>query len=64
VANPIARELIAAHAENLLALTMPLEQIVAEDRLREIPGVGVAIADIIAEGQGAMGAEAQAAKPG
>jgi DNA polymerase (family 10) len=35
-------------AENLLALTMPLEQIVAEDRLREIPGVG-AIADIIAK---------------
>src|SRR3977135_195891 len=34
-------------AENLLALTMPLEQIVAEDRLREIPGVGAAIADII-----------------
>src|ERR1700732_606423 len=36
-------------AENLLALTMPLEQIVAEDRLREIPGVGAAIADIIAK---------------
>ena len=28
---------------------MPLEQIVAEDRLREIPGVGDAIADIIAK---------------
>jgi DNA polymerase (family X) len=28
---------------------MPLEQIVAEDRLHEIPGVGDAIADIIAK---------------
>ena len=36
-------------AENLLALTMPLEQIVAEDRLRESLGVGAAIADIIAK---------------
>jgi DNA polymerase (family 10) len=34
-------------AENLIALTEPLDKIVAEDRLREIPGVGKAIADII-----------------
>ena len=36
-------------AQNPLALTMPIDQIVAEDRLREIPGVGAAIADIIAK---------------
>ena len=36
-------------AENLLAQTMPLEEIVAEDRLRESLGVGAAIADIIAK---------------
>ena len=36
-------------AQNPLALTMPIDQIVAEDRLREIPGVGDAIADIIAK---------------
>src|SRR4030095_16909140 len=35
--------------ENLLALTEPLEDLVAQDRLREIPGVGDAIADIIAK---------------
>jgi DNA polymerase (family 10) len=34
-------------AENLLALTEPLAKVVAEDRLRDIPGVGDAIADIV-----------------
>ena len=34
-------------AENLFALTEPLEDLVAQHRLKEIPGVGDAIADII-----------------
>ncbi|MEA2934330.1 MAG: polymerase [Variibacter sp.] len=34
-------------AENIGALTEPLAEIIAEGRLREIPGVGDAIADII-----------------
>ena len=34
-------------AENLSALTVPLEQMVKLKRLEEIPGVGAAIADII-----------------
>src|ERR1700730_2440637 len=49
VAIPIARWPIAVQPENLLALTVPLDEIIAEDRLREIPGVGDAIADIIAK---------------
>src|SRR5580692_4385743 len=44
--NPYRARAYSRAAENLLALTMPLDQIVAEDRLREIPGVGAAIADI------------------
>jgi DNA polymerase (family 10) len=47
--NPYRARAYSRAAENLLALTLPLEQIVAEDRLREIPGVGDAIADIIAK---------------
>lgn len=34
-------------ADNLLALSIPLEIVIAQDRLQEIPGVGDAIADII-----------------
>jgi DNA polymerase (family X) len=34
-------------AESLAALAEPLDRIVAEGRLRKIPGVGDAIADII-----------------
>jgi DNA polymerase (family X) len=34
-------------AENLLAVPEPLEVLIAQDRLKEIPGVGNAIADII-----------------
>ena len=34
-------------AESLAALTLPLDEIVAKGRLREIPGVGPAIADAI-----------------
>jgi DNA polymerase (family X) len=47
--NPYRARAYSRAAGNLLALTMPLDQIVAEDRLREIPGVGDAIADIIAK---------------
>jgi DNA polymerase (family X) len=46
--NPYRARAYSRAAENLLALTMPLDQIIAEDRLREIPGVGDAIAAIIA----------------
>src|SRR5437764_221800 len=37
----------ARAADSLLALASPLDRLVAERRLREIPGVGEAIADII-----------------
>jgi DNA polymerase (family X) len=46
VAIPIALAYIRA-AENLMVLTVPLEEVVAQDRLKEIPGVGDAIADIV-----------------
>ena len=36
-------------AENLLTLTMPLSEVIAQGRLREIPGVGAAIASVIEE---------------
>src|SRR5438270_13063820 len=38
----------ARAAENLHTLTKSLAEVIAEDRLREIPGVGDAIAGIIA----------------
>jgi DNA polymerase (family 10) len=47
--NPYRAKAYTRAAENLLTLTLPLEKVVAEDRLREIPGVGDAIADIIAK---------------
>jgi DNA polymerase (family 10) len=34
-------------AENLASVAEPLERLIAEDRLREIPGIGDAIADIV-----------------
>jgi DNA polymerase (family 10) len=34
-------------ADNLLTLTVPLDQVIAEERLQNIPGVGEAIADIV-----------------
>ena len=43
----IARKRISRAAENLAALAEPLDRVVEEGRLREIPGVGYAIADII-----------------
>jgi len=45
--NPYRARAYSRAAESLLALTAPLEKIVAQDRLRDIPGVGQAIADII-----------------
>lgn len=45
--NPFRAKAYARAADNLLALSLPLETIIAQDRLREIPGVGDAIADII-----------------
>src|SRR3954453_19085144 len=47
--NPYRAKAYTRAAENLLALTEPLEDLVAQDRLKEIPGVGDAIADIIAK---------------
>ncbi len=45
--NPYRAKAYTRAAENLLALTEPLEDVVAQGRLQEIPGVGDAIADII-----------------
>src|SRR5947209_20409 len=45
--NPYRARAYRRAAESLLALTTPLGKLVDEDRLREIPGVGEAIADII-----------------
>jgi DNA polymerase (family X) len=45
--NPFRAKAYARAADNLLALSLPLETIITQDRLREIPGVGDAIADII-----------------
>jgi DNA polymerase (family X) len=45
--NPFRAKAYARAADNLLALSLPLDQVIAQDRLREIPGVGDAIADII-----------------
>ena len=44
--NPYRSRAYARAAESLLAVTEPLSRLVAQDRLREIPGVGDAIADI------------------
>jgi DNA polymerase (family 10) len=45
--NPYRARAYRQAAENILALTEPLENLVAGGRLREIPGVGDAIADIV-----------------
>ena len=45
--NPYRAQAYTRAAENLLALAEPLGEIVAEKRLREIPGIGDAIADIV-----------------
>ena len=45
--NPYRARAYRRAAENLLALSTPLAELIAQDRLREIPGVGEAIAGII-----------------
>ena len=45
--NPFRAKAYARAADNLLALSLPLGQLIAQNRLHEIPGVGDAIADII-----------------
>jgi len=45
--NPFRAKAYARAADNLLALSLPLHQVIAQDRLREIPGIGDAIADIV-----------------
>jgi hypothetical protein len=45
--NPYRSKAYLRAAESLAALAEPLDRIVAEGRLRKIPGVGDAIADII-----------------
>ena len=46
-ADPYRVKAYLRAAESLAAQTEPLERLIKEDRLREIPGVGDAIADII-----------------
>src|ERR1700745_2563306 len=45
--NPYRSKAYLRAAESLAALAEPLDRVVAEGRLREIPGVGDALADII-----------------
>jgi len=45
--NPYRAKAYARAAENLAAVTEPLDTLVREDRLQEIPGVGATIAEII-----------------
>jgi DNA polymerase (family 10) len=45
--NPYRAKAYTRAAENLLALTQPLKDLIAQDRLTEIPGVGDAIAEIV-----------------
>ena len=45
--NPYKARSYARAAQGLMSLTVPLEDVVASDRLREIPGVGAALAKTI-----------------
>jgi DNA polymerase (family 10) len=45
--SPYRAKAYARAADNLLALSVPIAQLIAEDRLQEIPGVGEAIAGVI-----------------
>ena len=47
--NPYRARAYIRAAENLLATPEPIETLVAENRLKEIPGIGDAIADIVAK---------------
>ena len=45
--SPYRSKAYSRAADSLAALVMPLDRLIAKDRLTEIPGVGEAIADII-----------------
>jgi DNA polymerase (family X) len=45
--GPARGQSLSRAGENLMVLTVPLEVVVAQDRLKEIPDVGDAIADIV-----------------
>ena len=45
--NPYKARAYARAAESLPTLTIPLEDVIAQGRLREIPGVGAALAEVI-----------------
>jgi DNA polymerase (family X) len=45
--NPFRAKAYARAADNIIALGLPLDEIIAQDRLREIPGIGDTIADIV-----------------
>src|SRR3954453_17052920 len=45
--NPYKACAYARAAESLLTLTIPLDDVIAQGRLREIPGVGAALAEVI-----------------
>src|SRR5215217_4544735 len=45
--NPYKARSYVRAAQGLMSLTVPLEDVVASDRLREIPGVGAALAKTI-----------------
>src|SRR3712207_2774454 len=45
--SPYRARAYAQAAENLLTLTVPLADVIAQGRLREIPGVGAALAEVI-----------------
>jgi DNA polymerase (family 10) len=47
--NPYRAKAYSRAADSLAALAIPLDVLIAEGRLTEIPGVGDAIADIIAK---------------
>ncbi|MBV8770358.1 MAG: DNA polymerase/3'-5' exonuclease PolX, partial [Hyphomicrobiales bacterium] len=47
--NPYRAKAYARAADSLLTLSVPLRDVIAQDRLQEIPGVGEAIADIITQ---------------
>jgi DNA polymerase (family 10) len=47
VAIPTGPKAYIRAAENLASLAEPLDRMIAEDTLREIPGVGDAIGDIV-----------------
>src|SRR3954471_1680458 len=46
--NPYKARAYSRAAESLRALTLPLDEVIGVGRLRELPGVGAALADTIA----------------